>query len=131
MDWLDVVKMVGMGAKTAAMGGFGRTAQGAFIGAGIGAIHGAFSNNSSMIGGGIKGGLLGAGIMRYGVPAGQDAMMIYRMGRNPLLGMNRMASIGLGGIAGMERMSMGIRKDFGRARMFANNGLARIRGMYR
>lgn len=53
-------------AKKAMSGGFGRTLAGGLWGAAVGGAYGAMSDNTSVLGGAIKGSLLGAVGARYG-----------------------------------------------------------------
>ena len=72
---------------------------GAAIGAGLGGVYGAVSNDTSVVGGMLGGAVAGAGLGRYGGAAALGAMRAGRSGATP----GRIMSRGWGSMVGQMR----------------------------
>ena len=100
-------------------------ARAAMAGAAIGGIRGGYSDNGSVLGGAMKGALLGAGAYRY---AARPMMAVNRMGIGAGMGLGMHASAM--GRAYATAVGRTFSRDFRGVKMMANQGFNKIRGLF-
>jgi len=105
-------------ATHTATGGYGRTAAGALWGAAVGGVYGAMSDNTSILGGAMKGASIGAVGARYGAYGISGALGAKAAGRGA-----RIRGFGHG-------IANQIHNDYKGARMMANKAYTKIRGIF-
>lgn len=118
----QAVKNWGQLGSYAARGGFGRTTAGALWGGAAGGLYGAMSSDTSVLGGMVAGAGLGAGSARY---LGAGFISASKVGAGQKLGAHAKSygqAFGRGVLAQAKW-------DYRGARMAANQGYNRIRGL--
>lgn len=133
MIWGQAVKnwgqLAGWGAKTAASAAWrSPTGKAAIAGAGAGALWGAASSDTSVLGGMAMGALGGAGMYRYGIRPGMATARGLRAGGRSAFGGSMMANRDIMSVGSVYGSAVGkaVMKDVRGTKMAANKAVNRI-----